>query len=378
MATIIDWPTTDAFRSDSPLRVGLGTSKSGLTGFYTGNRETLAHLADRLTLQLPLPPCTAAQAGEREAFLMAGVSAGYWYRFGMPHRRVPVGNLRGSPTTSGTTAAGARTMTLTNCIGKNLLLGSSFEVDTNGDGIADLWSSFSAGTTGTLTYTRNTTSPVSGTWRQSCAAGGLGTTGSDSFGLFRDLTVSPSTDYTLSAYITITVGPSATHTVTIQWRDSGGSFISANQTATVGSGGAFARYSVTATSPSNAASARIIITTGQRTSSVGATAFVVDAVQFEAGSLSDYSPGATLVGGDFIGIGGNLLMAAYGGATASDAGVMTLPLAVPVQKAISSGTAVAWSGPTGVWELDMDAIDLSYLGTWLQEGTVLQFRQRIV
>jgi hypothetical protein len=62
--------------------------------------------------------------------------------------------------------------------------------------------------------------------------------------------------------------------------------------------------------------------------------------------------GATLDGADFLGCGNQVLMAAYGGATADGAGAMSLPLAVPTQLAIASGTALVWSAPTAIWELD--------------------------
>ena len=70
---------------------------------------------------------------------------------------------------------------------------------------------------------------------------------------------------------------------------------------------------------------------------------------------------SSIAGGGFIGIGGNLLMAAYTGATAV-AGVLTLPLALPAPAAISNGAAITLNSPTGLWELDTDALAVTYSG----------------
>lgn len=89
------------------------------------------------------------------------------------------------------------------------------------------------------------------------------------------------------------------------------------------------------------------------------------------------SAAATIAGGGFIGIGGNLLQAAYTGATANGSGVMTLPLALPAPAAVTSGAAITITAPTGLWELDTDALQVSYAPGIIQGAVVLPFRQYI-
>lgn len=86
---------------------------------------------------------------------------------------------------------------------------------------------------------------------------------------------------------------------------------------------------------------------------------------------------ATIGGGGFIGIAGNLLQAAYTGATANGSGIMTLPLALPAPAAISNGAAITLTNPTGLWELDTDALQVTYSPGVIQGPLVLPFRQYV-
>lgn len=88
--------------------------------------------------------------------------------------------------------------------------------------------------------------------------------------------------------------------------------------------------------------------------------------------------GATLLAGDWIAVGGNLLQCAYAGATANGSGAMSLPLTLPTQKAISAGAAVSYSQPTGVWELEDDGLQLDYSPASVQAGIALPLLQVIL
>jgi hypothetical protein len=88
--------------------------------------------------------------------------------------------------------------------------------------------------------------------------------------------------------------------------------------------------------------------------------------------------GATVAGGDWLGVGGNLLQCAYGGAVANLSGVVTVPLVLPLQRAVVSGAAVAYVAPTGVWQLDDDGLQLDYTAPALQQGIALPLLQVIV
>lgn len=90
------------------------------------------------------------------------------------------------------------------------------------------------------------------------------------------------------------------------------------------------------------------------------------------------SAGATLLPGDFISVGGNLLQAAYTGATASGAGAMSLPLVLPTQKSITAGAAVVYSAPTGVWEIEQDGIEIDYSPGNIQGGIAVPLLQVIL
>ena len=66
----------------------------------------------------------------------------------------------------------------------------------------------------------------------------------------------------------------------------------------------------------------------------------------------------TLLPGDWIGVGGNLLQCGYAGATANGAGAMSVPLTLPTQKAITAGAAVA----SGFYVYRVEAPGLSNTG----------------
>jgi len=66
--------------------------------------------------------------------------------------------------------------------------------------------------------------------------------------------------------------------------------------------------------------------------------------------------GDTLLGGDMLGVNGQLVMTGYTGAVANGSGVLSVPLAVPLRKAVSSAQAVTWQGPTGTFQLADDQL----------------------
>lgn len=199
MATV-DWPTSRAF-APSQMKFGAMTPKSAWSAMYTGQTQSISHLADRLMCTVTLPPCGRSEAGQRLAFFMSLSSKGDWVRLGMRNRPVPQGTLRGTPTAQASASAGA---------------------------------------------------------------------------------------YTLSVQTTA---------------------------------------------------------------------------------------GATMIGGDALGINGQLLLTAYAGATANGSGVMSLPLVLPIRAAISSAAALTWSSPTATWQLASDMIDFDYPSYSLQSGLQIMLRE---
>lgn len=136
------------------------------------------------------------------------------------------------------------------------------------------------------------------------------------------------------------------------------------------------RHSISSQVPSGCVNVRVFLWVEQRVGVPGAAALEVDAAQFEVSSAATAYAGLATAGpGDFIGIGGNLLQVAYAGATATDAGAMTVPLVYPAPKAISNGAAVTLLNPTGTWELDTDGLQLDYTAGIIQGGIAVPFRQ---
>lgn len=126
-ATIINWPAADAFVPRA-VRFGASTPKSAFGAFFTGQVQSIGHLADRLRCTVTLPPCDPVAGQQREAFFLALASSGDWVRVQHLQRRDPLGTLRGSPTVAIAAAAGARTLQVASIVGATLTGGDIFSV----------------------------------------------------------------------------------------------------------------------------------------------------------------------------------------------------------------------------------------------------------
>lgn len=375
--TTIAWPTDRAFQP-AAFEPGPSVPKSGWRGFYTGTRETTSHAADRLTCLLTLGPCWDADARRREAFIGSLLSTGDWVTFPWFAAKYPLGTLGGTVTVNGAVSAGARSVVLAGARARpNVLNNSSFEIDSNADGIADSWSAYTVGSTGSVTRSL-ITAGTSGTKAQQTFASALAAGGGNRIGVVQTYLFTAGSFSRASLAFDARGTNTATVVIDIDWVDGGGSFISSSSASYTPDATNFQRFSVTnAAVPSNAARADCYCWLQNGTG--GGCGLDVDSAQLEFNAAaSAYAGFPTLAAGDFIGIGGNLLQTAYAGATANDAGAMTVPLVYPVQKAISSGAAVTWAAPTGTWALDTDAIPFAYSARVLQGGIVLPFRQVIV
>lgn len=113
MATL-DWPAAFAFapRRADGFAISLAVPKSGFQAFYTGDTQSVSHAADRLRITLQLPPCSPADAAQREAFINGLLSTGDWVRLYHFLRPEPAGTLRGSLTVQNPAAAGATAVQL--------------------------------------------------------------------------------------------------------------------------------------------------------------------------------------------------------------------------------------------------------------------------
>jgi hypothetical protein len=162
---------------------------------------------------------------------------------------------------------------------------ASFEADTNADGLADGWSTYSAGTTGKVTYTRIGSGAVDGTYKQRLQASNLGTTLGDIVGVYRAAPVVAGVPYTLSASFGTATG--APHgALWINWLNGSGGYISTSSDVSISSLGTLTRYSYTATAPTGAASAHVYLMMHTLTGGPGLATLDVDAVQFQPGSAA--------------------------------------------------------------------------------------------
>lgn len=64
--------------------------------------------------------------------------------------------------------------------------------------------------------------------------------------------------------------------------------------------------------------------------------------------------GDTLEAGDILGVDGQMLVTAYAGAVANGAGLLVVPLALPLRAAIDDAEAVTWQAPTTTFQLLAD------------------------
>lgn len=370
---IIDWPTARAFRG-AAFTLALDTSESSFTGFHTGNRQRFSHLADRLRGTLLVPPTpVAAEGAVREAFMLGWRSTGDWVRMAMPHRPQPLGSLRGAPTVAVTALAGARSVQLANATGINLLLGGSFEIDSNADGRADNWAAVTIGSVSSVVYSAESGTPDDGLLEQGMSANYGATGSSHEAGIERNVQGLAPGDYTILANVRGDTNQSAR--IAVEWRNSGGAVITGTTVATVSVTGAAMRFGGTAPAPAGTTQATVRLLTSA-TVSTGVRAVRWDSCAVKAGATDLTWPGAaTLLGGDWLGSGGNLLQVAYAGATALDSGVMTVPLSLPIAKTLTAGTAVLWNAPTGLWELDDDGLQLDYSAPLVQGGFAIPLRQ---
>lgn len=370
----LDWPTDRAF---APLQrdgftLGVQSPKSAFTGFYTGNRQKLGHMADRLLATLVLPGCDAAAGAQREALVMHLVTSGDLVRLGHFTRPHPLGTLRYSPTLAANAAVGARTVTLSNALGLNLLQGGSFEFDSNSDGLTDGWAAVSIGSVSGVAYTRESGAANDGVYEQGIAVtyGAIG--GSHEVGVERNtpLPGGPG-EYTFLANVRGDVNTSAR--IAVEWRNGGGSVISGATVASVAVTGSPQRFGGTATAPSGTASCTVRLL-ASATVSTGARELRWDSCAVKAGATDLTWPGAaTVLAGDCLQAGVNFMHAGPGTHTADDAGTLVLPLSVPLRRAATAGQAVLWNAPTSTFELMADVATFAHgSGRW-QRPLTLQF-----
>ena len=378
---ILDWPTGKAWRP-TRMTFGASTPKSAWSGFFTGQSQSISHFGDRLRVELTLPPCSYADAGVREAFLMQLASAGDWVRLWHMQRPQPQGDMRGSPTLNSDAAAGARSILVLGAqnLGNLLTATQAFQSATE-------W----VPTTG-MTVSANVAARPGST---NIAADQLtdGTTLSTAL-VAQAITVPDDTSsYTASIHVKQTSGGTAP-TFALGVELSGGTTLSNNPrlntdlgtvligTATVTSTDGYWRISAPIT---NNGTGNTTLTVRLYPSIAAYGLHVADPTVMGNAVVwgAQVNPGATatgyqgfpdLDGGDIIGCGGQLLPVAYTGAQQGNSITMTVPLALPLRQAISAGTPVVWDQPTGNFQLlSGDLSQVEYLPGRYQGAVTLSF-----
>ena len=160
----------------------------------------------------------------------------------------------------------------------NLLSNPSFEIDSNSDGLADDWNTFTGGDgidpTRVVTITR-VQALHHGSYAQRTEIDNVSYSDKDQ-GLSKWVGISPNTDYTLSAYVKTNAMNKVY--VAIRWYDSNNKALGDKQSSIIQTPNAITRLSVSDTSPSNATKCTVYI----RGINANGEWLEVDAVQLEA------------------------------------------------------------------------------------------------
>lgn len=173
--------------------------------------------------------------------------------------------------------------------GGNLVANSSFEVDSNADGLADSWVQDVSGSTGTLTYSISTVAADVryGISSQRIDASAL--TSSSTIGVLQHVFGSfAGNKIAFSAWIGSNSGRSVR--IQILWYNSTGTFISATAATSVTANGQYQRIVATVTAPALAAKADFYIYS-VNVGATAATVLVIDGTQLEFGDVvTAYAP----------------------------------------------------------------------------------------
>jgi hypothetical protein len=339
MATI-DWPA-----GLIPQAAELSLRKAGaqFASPFNGTLQSVDFIAERWVLSCSLAP--QFQHDPRGVGPFANILAGGVERVRVwPFHTggVPRGSLRGAPTLGTTATRGQQLLNISNAGAlSNLLRGSSFEVDSNADGLADNWASYAGGVSTSPVWSR--VAGLRGAFAQRMDVVSLGATDADRVGLRHavDQPVTPGASYGFAAHMRAPLGQMV---LNVDWRDSGGGYLSSSMQAFAAST-SWQRPSIQLTAPPSAAIARLFVWLQDAGAVAAAAWFEVDNVQWEVGSVTDYGFLPSVLYGDFIGCGGQLFMVQED-TLLNDLGNGNVPVINRVRGTIASGSAVTWYRPT--------------------------------
>jgi hypothetical protein len=351
-----DWPTLDGF-SPREVLFGARTPKSGWVAPFTNDLQRISHAGERYRATVVLPPVPPALGPVREAFFTELASAGHLVRFGRLDRLESAGNLRGPLTVAANAAAGARSVQLVGARAAPNLLVAPQSFDHSA--WLNAWG-------GSATIAANVGGDPGGTTqadRITSAAGGSA--------VAQAVAVTAGVTYTLSAYAARVTGGTEATAVAPQIRDgsSGVAAVLGSNSTALPAAGAYTRLSLTWVSDRTGT-----VWVAPTVVLAGNSGILLWGAQFEVGAeATPFSGLATVRGGDFLSIAGQLVECSHTGAVANDAGAITMPLVLPLRRAVTAGAAVTWDNPTGTWQLVAEAVDFAYQrGRW-QRAVELRF-----
>lgn len=275
----------------------------------------------------------------------------------------PRGTARGSITLSSTAGAGSSSLQLAGCRGANALLGASFELDSNADGLADGWARYTNGTTGSLAQSLEPFGATDGGKSQFLSAAALGVAESDRNGVVQSFV--PVAQFAgksvwAGGWFTATTGTSVVLYVYFQTSSGGGYIAGADIYVTAVATGGLQYLQVQGVCPSNATHAWFHAY--QHSGSGGLAVVYIDGLQFVDTVPSAYPLPGTLLAGDWLQVGdgvGSHYCIVVADAIATDAGAITVTVEPPLRKAFSSGTAVTWDKPRAHYKQKPDAVSWS-------------------
>lgn len=320
------------------------TAESSLSGYV----QTTAMPGARWGWGLDFTPHAQAQRAEVEAYLLRLSGRQHRVQLWDMRNPRPRGNIQLAGVTLGATAAQfATSLTLAGCRGGNFVLGGSFELDSNADGLADVWQRYTSGVVVGAAQSLST-GGTSGTYTQLCQASGMGVTPGDQQGVWQPGLPVASLGGALVVVSATVYGSGGTGRVFVELLDGGGGVV-AVLSGTVALSGAWQTVSASGVVPASAATASVYVWQ-QEVSGSGPHSIYIDEVQLRpGGAVLPYAEPATLLAGDWLGLTGGQLVRVVADATATDAGAMTVEVRHMLRAAVASGTAVTLDKPTALY-----------------------------
>lgn len=346
--SVYDWP--DEFKVRN-YELAISPNLRSFAGTYSPTTDVTDLLGEAFMLRVTLlPEQDLIRVAAREAFFDRLRGPSNQFRMGHAKMRAPNGTLRGLPVLSANVAQLSNGLTLNNCTNKNLLLNSSFEVDTNADGLANGWVVYTAGsvTGGTPNgLVAGNGSPFA----QRMLATVLGSSSSDQYGLqyATDIAITPGANYSFSVDVRSSSGGSATVRIVVVLLTAALAVVSSapdNAPTQV----AWGRRTVSFLVPPTAVFARAYV--WMQADTVGAGIFIdVDNAQFEQSATSTpYAGPPTLLAGDMVSVNDQMVRV-MASTVANDAGVMPVEFGPRARVAWTAGMAAVWNRPTALFRL---------------------------